>query len=443
MFDILDDEKKELDALKFAPLARRMRPQSIDEVIGQDEVLGEGKPLRRAIETDCLSSIILYGPAGCGKTSIACAIANSTSSSFEEVSAVSGSVSDIRKVISEARERLLNSGVKTILFVDEIHRFSKSQQDALLHAVEDRTVILIGATTENPYFEVNSALISRSRVVLIKSLDDESLDKLIDIALKSPLGLDGEYTLDSSARSEIKRLCGGDGRSALNILELASQQACYFDRDTIEKADVESVAPERKLVYDKGSDNHYDMISAFIKSMRGSDPDAALYWMARMLEAGEDPKFIARRIFICASEDIGNADPRAILVAEAAFRAVEVIGMPECAINLSQAATYMALADKSNAAVMGIESAFEEVRSGKERAVPAHLRDRHRPGSENYGQYKYPHDYEGNYTLQQYLPQGLERGDFYKAGSVGWESQQTSKLDELRKSKAYNDIIKN
>lgn len=431
LFDMLDEEKAEEKSLEFAPLARRMRPQTLDEIVGQEGAIGEGSWLRTAIKADALSSIILYGPAGTGKTTIANVIAKMTSAHFDEVSAVSGTVADLRKVIAEADARLKSSGIKTILFIDEIHRFSRSQQDCLLHAVENRTVILIGATTENPYFEVNTALISRSRVVLLDSLTQDGICKVIDNALQSGRGLYNQFTITKDAKAEIVRICGGDARSALNSLELASQMAKSHNRAEINEQDVHDASPTRALAYDKNKDMHYDIISAFIKSMRGSDPDAALYWMARMLEGGEDPKFIARRIFICASEDVGNADPRAVLIAEAAFRATEVIGMPECQINLSQAATYVALAPKSNAAEASIQRAMSEVKHGPERAVPNYLRDRHRPGSKDYGDYLYPHDF-GGWVRQQYLPDGIENGDIYKPGKVGWEADRTRALEDLR-----------
>ena len=432
LFDMLDAEAAEDDALKFAPLARRMRPKTLDEVVGQEDALGEKSWLSVAIRADALSSIILYGPAGTGKTTIAGVIASMTSAHFEEVSAVSGSVSDLRKVISEAKERLLSSGIKTILFIDEIHRFSRSQQDCLLHAVEDRTVILIGATTENPYFEVNTALLSRSRVVILNSLNDENVAQILQNAISSDRGFAGEFTLSNEAEAEIVRQSSGDARRALNTLELSAQIAKADGRKEIMLDDVSVASPTRILSYDKNKDMHYDIISAFIKSMRGSDPDAALYWMARMLEGGEDPKFIARRIFIHASEDVGNADPQAICVASAAFHAAEVIGMPECAINLAQAATYVALAPKSNSSVMGIEKAMQEVREGPERAVPQNLRDRHRPGSCDYGAYLYPHDF-GGWVQQQYLPDGLNEGDFYAPGEVGWEAERASALKRVKK----------
>ena len=434
LFQMIDEEHADEAALEYAPLACRMRPQTLDEIVGQEGAIGKDSWLNTAIKADALSSIILYGPAGTGKTTIAKVIANMTSAHFDEVSAVSGSVADLRKVISEADYRLKSSGIKTILFIDEIHRFSRSQQDSLLHAVENRTVVLIGATTENPYFEVNSALISRSRVVLLDYLTDENIETLIDRALSSEKGLYNEFQIEEAAKSEIVRMSGGDARSALNILELSSQMAKAHGRREIILKDVEDASPTRALTYDKDKDMHYDVISAFIKSMRGSDPDAVLYWMARMLEGGEDPKFIARRIFICASEDVGNADPRALLIAEAAFKAAEVIGMPECRINLAQAATYVALAPKSNAAEEGINNAISEVKHGPERAVPNHLRDRHRPGSDDYGDYLYPHDF-GGWVEQQYLPGGLSHGDIYHPGDIGWEAERASVLERKRNEK--------
>lgn len=408
-----------------APLAARMRPTTLEGFVGQDQAVGPGSWLRRAIEHDTLSSVILYGPAGTGKTTLARIVANTTHAEFVEVSAVTGTVKDLRREIEAGRSRLLSQGRRTILFVDEIHRFNRGQQDALLHAVEDRTVVLIGATTENPYFEVNSALISRSRVVELRPLDDESVRELLRRAVADERGLAGAFTLSPEAENEIVTLAGGDGRAALTSLELASQMVDEKDDGspaTIEREHVLEANPRRGLSYDKSGDMHYDIISAFIKSMRGSDPDAALYWLARMLDAGEDPKFIARRIMICASEDIGNADPQALLVAHAAFRATEVIGMPECRINLAQAATYLALAPKSNAAEAGIDAALEEVRRGPRREVPNHLRDRHRPGSDEYGPYLYPHNYPTGWVDQRYLPDGLERGCFYRPSGRGWEA---------------------
>lgn len=404
-----------------APLAVRMRPQVLDDLIGQEDAVGEGTWLRSAILNDTLSSVILYGPAGTGKTSLAHVIAESTHAHFVEVSAIGGTVSDLRREINEADKRLINLGIRTILFVDEIHRFNRAQQDALLHAVEDGVVVLVGATTENPFFEVNSALISRSRIVELHRLTDDALSRIVDHALTSECGLNGEFSLEDQARKSLLLLAGGDARNALNTLSLSADLAKAQHESVITDEMVHTALPQRALPYDKNQDMHYDVISAFIKSMRGSDPDAALYWLARMIDGGEDPKFIARRIFIFAAEDIGNADPQAVLIGEAAFRSAEVIGYPECRINLAQAAVYMALAPKSNASYMGLAKAMEEVKKGPLRAVPSHLRDRHRPGSEEYGDYLYPHDSPAGYVQQQYLPAGLERGIFFTAGQRGWE----------------------
>ena len=404
-----------------APLAVRMRPQVLDDLIGQEDAVGEGTWLRSAILNDTLSSVILYGPAGTGKTSLAHVIAESTHAHFVEVSAIGGTVSDLRREINEADKRLINLGIRTILFVDEIHRFNRAQQDALLHAVEDGVVVLVGATTENPFFEVNSALISRSRIVELHRLTDDALSRIVDHALTSERGLNGEFSLEDQARKSLLLLAGGDARNALNTLSLSADLAKAQHESVITDEMVHTALPQRALPYDKNQDMHYDVISAFIKSMRGSDPDAALYWLARMIDGGEDPKFIARRIFIFAAEDIGNADPQAVLIGEAAFRSAEVIGYPECRINLAQAAVYMALAPKSNASYMGLAKAMEEVKKGPLRAVPSHLRDRHRPGFEEYGDYLYPHDSPAGYVQQQYLPDGLERGIFFTAGQRGWE----------------------
>ena len=349
-----------------APLAVRMRPRTLDEVVGQAEAVGEGSWLCAAIENDALSSVILFGPAGTGKTSLAHVIAESTRATFVEVSAIGGTVSDLRREIDAAEKRLVMGGLRTILFVDEIHRFNRSQQDALLHAVEDRLVVLVGATTENPFFEVNSALISRSRIVELHSLADDEIAELVGRAVADDRGLAGCYALEDEATSAIVTLAGGDGRGALTTLELAAGMVAPGTREApvaITEAMVRAATPHRALPYDKNKDMHYDIISAFIKSMRGSDPDAAVYWLARMIDGGEDPKFIARRMYIAASEDIGNADPQALLVAEAAFRAAEVIGYPECRINLAQAAIYLALAPKSNAAEAAIDAAHGDFRN--------------------------------------------------------------------------------
>lgn len=411
-----------------------MRPTSLDEFVGQERAVGEGTWLRRAIDTDTLSSIVLYGPAGSGKTSLARVIAGATDAHFEEVSAVTSGVADLRKAIEAASARLELHGRRTILFIDEIHRFSKSQQDALLHAVEDRIVTLIGATTENPYFEVNPPLVSRSRVIELEPLDDEAVRGIVRSALVDERGLGGSVVLESSAEDAIVTSAGGDARVALTTLELAA--ACGEPGEDgvalVTVRAVQDAMPSRILPYDKKGDTHYDVISAFIKSMRGSDPDAALYWLARMIHGGEDPRFIARRMLILASEDVGNADPRALLIAHAAFKAAESIGWPECRINLAQAAVYLALAPKSNASYLGIDAALDEVRNGPARRVPAHLRDRRRPGSESYGPYLYPHDHPGGIVAQQYLPDGLEGVRFYRPTGRGWEARAAADSCDAR-----------
>ena len=439
--DTLFSQQNRERELRNAPLAVRMRPTTLDEYVGQDKAVGPGSWLRSAIEHDVLSSVILYGPAGTGKTTLAHIVAEHTRSEFVEVSAITGTVKDLRREIEEARHRLMQFDRRTILFVDEIHRFSRSQQDALLHAVENRTVVLIGATTENPYFEVNSALLSRSRVVELEHLGDDDVRRLLHRALEAPQGLAGAYSMDEDTMSAVCSLAAGDARAALTTLELSSQIAVSREagedgRRAITLEDVQVANPRRGLTYDKSGDMHYDIISAFIKSMRGSDPDAAVYWLARMIDAGEDPKFIARRIMIQASEDVGNADPQALLVAEAAFKSAEVIGYPECRINLAQAAIYVALAPKSNAAESAIDAALADVRMSGVREVPNHLRDRHRPGSDAYGPYLYPHNYPEGWVEQRYLPEGLERGAFYHTAGRGWEQWRVEQSERDRSGNA-------
>lgn len=437
--DTLFSEHERATQLRNAPLAVRMRPTSLDDYVGQEKAVGPGSWLCSAIEHDVMSSVILYGPAGTGKTTLAHIIAAHTRSEFVEVSAVTGTVKDLRREIDEAKRRLMSFDRRTILFIDEIHRFSRSQQDALLHAVENRTVVMIGATTENPYFEVNSALLSRSRVVELEHLRNDDVEKLIRRALQDPRGLAGRFTMDDEVVNAVCMLAAGDARSALTTLELASEIAITRgdgDGGAITLEDVRVANPRRGLSYDKSGDMHYDIISAFIKSMRGSDPDAAVYWLARMIDAGEDPKFIARRILIAASEDIGNADPQAILMAEAAFKSAEVIGYPECRINLAQAAIYNALAPKSNACEAAIDAALADVRSSGQREVPVHLRDRHRPGSDEYGPYLYPHDYPEGWVEQRYLPEGLERGAFWKPAGRGWEEWRVEQSARDRSGRA-------
>ncbi|MCL1880395.1 MAG: replication-associated recombination protein A [Actinomycetia bacterium] len=430
--DNLFTTQQKATLFQVAPLAVRMRPCNLDELVGQSQAVGAGTWLRSAIENDRLSSIIIFGPAGTGKTTLARIIASVTHANFREVSAVSGGVADLRQVIETATLDLTLSGIRTILFVDEIHRFSRSQQDALLHAVEDRVLVLIGATTENPFFEVNTALLSRSRVIEFYELSDTDIEAVVHAALIDERGLKSAFTITPEALRAIVTLSGGDARAALSILEMACDVAAADALDEVGIEQVRDASPGRQLPYDKNGDVHYDVISAFIKSMRGSDPDAAVYWLARMIEGGEDPKFIARRILIFSSEDVGNADPQALLVAAAAFKAAESIGYPECQINLSQAAIYMALAPKSNSAVTAIMAARGEVSKGPLRAVPNHLRDRHRPRAENYPRYRYPHSDERGFVEQQYLPDGLERGAFYVPGERGWEAYRSEAVERDR-----------
>jgi len=428
----LFDDTAERSLTEGAPLAARMRPRTLDEFVGQGDAVGPGTVLRTAIEIDALSSLILYGPAGTGKTSLARVIAGMTEAHVVELSAVDAGVKEVRLVIEQARERLKMTGRRTLLFIDEIHRFNKSQQDALLHAVEDRLVVLIGATTENPFFEVNAPLISRSRIVEFTPLTDDDIRAILERALQEPeRGLGGSVSITPEALDAIVTRAGGDARSALTTLELAAQIASAA---AVERAPGEApvVTPDevaratavRAVPYDKGGDAHYDVISAFIKSMRGSDPDAAVYWLARMVAGGEDPKFIARRMLIFASEDVGMADPGALSVAVAAFKAAESVGWPEARINLSHAAIYLALAPKSNAAYVAIDEALRDIREGRAERVPDHLRDRHRPGADLYPPYLYPHDHPGARVEQQYLPDGLTGRRYYRPAEGPVEQEE-------------------
>lgn len=409
-----------------APLAARMRPRVLEEFVGQEEILGPGMPLRRAIEADELTSVILWGPPGSGKTTLAHLIANHTKAHYTPFSAVTSGVPELRKVIAEARDRRQLYGQRTILFVDEIHRFNKAQQDAFLPVVEDGTLILVGATTENPYFEINAPLISRSRLIVLKPLTPEQLTVILDRALADAERGVGQFvlTLAEEARAHIIQFSDGDARMALNALEEAGKIAGKGGTITLEVA--EQAFQRRALRYDKDGDQHYDIISAFIKSLRGSDPDAALYWMARMIEAGEDPRFIARRLVVHASEDVGNADPLALLVATAAAQAVEFVGLPEARINLAQAVTYIACAPKSNAVVTSIDRAQADVRKGKLAPVPKHLRDSSYRGAEKLGHgkgYQYPHSFPGHHVEQEYLPDGTKSQPYYEPSDQGYEKK--------------------
>ncbi len=415
---------------EYAPLAARMRPTSLDEVAGQQHLLAPGRALRTLIRAGDVSSIILWGPAGAGKTTLANVIASAVNAHFESMSAVTSGVADVRKVIEKAKERLGQQGAKTLLFLDEIHRFNKAQQDALLPAVENGWIVLVGATTENPSFEVNSPLMSRSLLFRLEALSEDDL-----LAIERRALTDAERGLakldlkvDEDALEHIARGSGGDARAALNALEAAAVMATATD-GVVTLQVAEEALQRRALPYDKGGDWHYDVISAFIKSMRGSDPDAAVYWMARMLDAGEDPRFVARRMVIFASEDVGNADPTALQVAVAAHHALEFVGLPEAKLNLSQAVIYLALAPKSNASAVAVWSADEDIRSSGPLPVPDHLRDSHGRASKATGAgkgYEYPHAH-GGWVSQDYLPEEM-RGRTYFRPIAGREAELAGEL---------------
>ncbi len=419
-----------------APLAARMRPQTLDEFVGQAHLVGPDRVLRRAIERDELSSLILYGPPGTGKTSLAHVIAQATRSDVEQVNAVTAGVAELKQVIARAQERQALYGTRTILFVDEIHRFNKAQQDVLLPHVEQGTVILIGATTENPFFEVNSTLVSRSRVLRLEPLRDEDVRTILTRALADGERGLGRYQiqLDDDAMVHLVAVSNGDARAALNTLEVAAMTTPQDDsgvrRVTVKI--VEEVAQRRALVYDREGDAHYDHISAFIKSMRGSDPDAAVYWLARMLGAGEDPRFIARRMVIHAAEDVGLADPMALVVATSAAHAVEYVGLPEAQIPMAEAAIYIATAPKSNAVVQAIGAAMRDVDERRAGPVPVHLRDSSHPQAVRHlghGQgYKYAHDFPGGFVPQEYLPEGVAGRIYYAPSEHGFEAEVRRRL---------------
>ncbi len=422
-----------------APLAVRMRPRTLEEFVGQTHIIGKGKLLYRLIEADKLSSVVFYGPPGTGKTSLAKIIANRTKSAFYELNAVTSGKKEIVDILEKARQNLGVYNKKSILFIDEIHRFNKAQQDALLPSVEGGLIILIGATTENPYFEINSPLLSRSTVFEFKHLTDDEIKRLLKEAVSDPERGYGRMKIEveEDALEHLAGVAAGDVRRALGALELGILTKDKDEQGVI-RIDLETAQEciQKKAVqYDKSGDNHYDTISAFIKSIRGSDPDAALYWLAKMLEAGEDPKFIARRLVISASEDIGNAEPTALMVAVAAARAVEMIGLPEARLNLAQAVTFLASAPKSNASYAALDAATAAVRSTAGSEVPMHLRDAHYPGSEKLGRgihYQYPHAFPGNYCPQQYLPDDLEGTVFYDPTENGYERKIKERLRRLK-----------
>ncbi|HET7509008.1 MAG TPA: replication-associated recombination protein A [Solirubrobacterales bacterium] len=434
LFDTGDTPASEPQAvLADAPLAVRMRPRSLDEVIGQEHVLGEGSALRKAIESGRPHSAVLYGPPGAGKTTLARIAAAGAQGAFEEESAVNAGKAEIRGVIERARERRQSSGRPTILFLDEIHRFNKAQQDALLPAVEDGTLTLIGATTENPYFEVNSALLSRAQVYELRALEPERVEAILRRALADPeRGIADPPPVSEEALAMLARRSGGDARVALSGLERAVERA----EGEVDVTAVEDALQRKALDYDRAGDRHYDFVSAWIKATRGSDVDASLYYLAVMLEGGEDPRFIARRMVILASEDVGNADPQALLVADAAARAVDRVGLPECALNLAQAAVYLALAPKSNASYKALSAVRAEVRANGAKTPPDYLRDAHYPGAEKLGRgegYRYAHDEPGAVSDQPLLPEGLRGRRFYEPTDRGFEAELGSRLAALRK----------
>ncbi|MCR5784432.1 MAG: replication-associated recombination protein A [Eubacterium sp.] len=436
LFDYMREQTLE----KEAPLASRMRPKNLDEVVGQEHIVGKDKMLYRAIKADKISSVIFYGPPGTGKTTLARVIANTTNAEFTAINATASGKKEMEEVVAKAKDMLGMYQKKTILFIDEIHRFNKAQQDYLLPFVEDGTIVLVGATTENPYFEVNGALISRSVIFELKPLAPEDIKTLLKRAAADTDRGMGSYhaELDEDAADFIADFANGDARSALNALELGilttEKSEDGIIHITLEVA--KECIQKRSIRYDKDGDNHYDVISAFIKSMRGSDPDAAVYYLARMLYGGEDIKFIARRIMICAAEDVGMADPNALNVAVSASLACERIGMPEAQIILSEAAVYVATAPKSNASYMAINEAMGEVKKGITPPVPVHLQDSHYGGAKKMGHgigYKYAHNYPNHYVDQQYLPNDLEGRAFYNPTEIGYENKVRERLRSLRK----------
>jgi putative ATPase len=420
-----------------APLAVRMRPAALDEVVGQDHLLGPGSPLRRLVEGGGAASVILYGPPGTGKTTLARLVSQATGRRFEAMSALSSGVKEVRAVIDGARRRLgREGGDATVLFIDEVHRFSRTQQDALLGAVEDRVVLLVAATTENPFFSVVSPLLSRSLVLQLHPLADDDVRTLVRRAVDDPRGLGGAVTLESAAEDHLVRLAGGDARRALTALETAAEAVSSAGGSLVELTAVESAVDKAAVRYDRDGDQHYDVISAFIKAIRGSDVDAALHYLARMVEAGEDPRFIARRLVVHASEDIGMADPTALQVAVAAAHAVQFIGMPEGRLALAQATVHLATAPKSNAVISAIDAALADVRAGATGSVPAHLRDGHYAGSTRLGNaqgYRYPHNVPEGVLPQQYPPDDLVGRDYYEPTSHGAERDLADRLPRLRR----------
>ena len=434
--DNLFDASSQENLFKTSPLSARMRPRSLDEYVGQKHVLGEGMLLPRAIASDRLSSLILYGPPGVGKTTLAHCISLKTQANFERINAVTSNVDEMRKIIASAQNRRRTSGKKTILFIDEIHRFNKAQQDVLMPDLEDGNIVLVGATVFNPFFALISPLLSRSIIVELKPLSALDIEQILKRALEDRERGFGLFNIkaDQDAIAFLAEACNGDGRKALNALEIGCLTTPK-DSDGIIHFSI-SIASEsiqkKQIQYDRDGDAHYDTISAFIKSMRGSDPDAALYWLAKMLYAGEDPRFIARRICICASEDVGNADPQALVLATSAMQTAEFVGMPEARIVLAQAAVYVACAPKSNASYLGIEKALKDVQQKRTQGVPDALKDGSYKGAEKLGRgkdYKYAHDYKDHYVQQDYMP---ERVKYYEPTAMGYEAKIKQRLQELK-----------
>ncbi|WP_084211406.1 replication-associated recombination protein A [Pseudonocardia acaciae] len=420
-----------------APLAVRMRPRTLDEVVGQSHLLAAGAPLRRLVEGAAPASVLLYGPPGTGKTTIARLMAGQGSRHFVALSALSSGVKELRAVIEDARKRLDYTGQTTVLFIDEVHRFSKTQQDALLGAVEDRLVLLVGATTENPSFSVVTPLLSRSLVLRLESLTDAEIGTLLDRALADQRGLNGEFELADAAREQLVRLSAGDARRALTVLEAAADAAAGTDSASIDIEIVRKVVEEASVAYDRAGDQHYDVISAFIKSIRGSDVDAALHYLARMIVAGEDPRFIARRLMVHASEDVGMADPTALPVAVAAAQTVQLVGLPEARLALAQATVHLATAPKSNAVITAVDEAIADVRAGHAGAVPPHLRDGHYAGAARLGNavgYRYPHNVPEAVLAQQYPPDELVGRDYYRPTPHGGERALSERVPKLRRA---------